>query len=460
MSLTHAQISILAGVLAVAALLALILRARMQPFLALLLVSLGLGLGAGVPAEKLPDLIETGVGSTLGHVALIVALGAMIGRLVEASGGAGELANVLVARFGKGRAAIALALAGLLVGIPVFFEVGVVMLMPLAQGVAQRTGRPLPGLALPMCIVLLIIHAMLPPHPGAVAAAALLHVDLGRLVLWGGPVVIVTTVFGVGLAMLLSRGVEPANAPLLGQDSPDQGQNDGKVEAEGGRDRPPAAGLIAALILLPIVLILSASVSAMLLPAGSLVRQTLSLIGAPFVALLLDVLLCAWALGTRRGWDLKTVADVVGSALPAVAIVILITGAGGAFAKVLVSTGVGGAVSGALSSTGLPVLALAFVLALLLRVAQGPTAVAIIAAAGIVAPAVGHAGLGPDKLALVCVALGAGGMSGSHVNDAGFWIVTRFIGLDVTQGLRTWTVLTAACGAFAFALTTVLWRFA
>ena len=151
---------------------------------------------------------------------------------------------------------------------------------------------------------------------------------------------------------------------------------------------------------------------------------------------------------------------MVGSALPAVAIVILITGAGGAFAKVLVSTGVGGAVSGALSSTGLPVLALAFVLALLLRVAQGPTAVAIIAAAGIVAPAVSHAGLGPDKLALICVALGAGGMSGSHVNDAGFWIVTRFIGLDVTQGLRTWTVLTAACGAFAFALTTVLWRFA
>lgn len=300
MSPTHAQISILAGALAVAALLALILRARMQPFLALLLVSLGLGLGAGVPAEKLPDLIETGVGSTLGHVALIVALGAMIGRLVEASGGAGELANVLVARFGKGRAAIALALAGFLVGIPVFFEVGVVMLMPLAQGVAQRTGRPLPGLALPMCIVLLIIHAMLPPHPGAVAAAALLHVDLGRLVLWGGPVVIVTTVFGVGLAMLLSRGVEPANAPLLGQDSPNPGQNDGKVEAKGGRDRPPAAGLIAALILLPIVLILSASVSAMLLPAGSLVRQTLSLIGAPFVALLLDVLLCAWALGTRR----------------------------------------------------------------------------------------------------------------------------------------------------------------
>ena len=455
MHITPAQTSLLIGALGVAALLGLILRLRMQPFLALLLVSLGVGLAGGVPVAKLPELIEHGVGDTLGHVALIVALGAMIGRMVEASGGADRLAGVLVDRFGKARAAIGLAMTGFLVGVPVFFEVGVVMLMPLAQGVSRETKTPLPALALPMCIVLLVVHAMLPPHPGAVAAAALLHVELGRLVLWSLPVVIVTSAFGVALASFLSRGVEPALSPGMAGDVKDEAP-----KTDRPRQPPPGAALVAGLILLPIVLILSASVSAMLLPVGDPVRATLGLLGAPFVALLLAVVLCMWTLGVRRGWSLQAVSDVVAAGVPPVAIVILITGAGGAFARVLVASGVGDAVSHALSATGLPVLALAFVLALLLRVAQGPTAVAIIAAAGIIAPLLAKVALGPDKLALVCVALGAGGMSGSHVNDAGFWIVTRLIGLDVAQGLRTWTVLSAACGVFAFALTMLLWRFA
>ena len=456
MTLPKADISLLIGAVGVASLLSLILKLRMQPFLALLLVSVGVGVAAGTPIGKLPALIETGVGDTLGHVALIVALGAMIGRIVEASGGADQLAHALVKRFGDARAAIGLAIAGFLVGIPVFFEVGVVMLLPLAQGVARETRKPLPSLALPLCIVLLTIHAMLPPHPGAVAAAALLHVDLGRLVIWGLPVVIVTSAFGVALASLLSRGVEPALSPGL--------DGDRSKDREGGPpdtdQPPPGAALIASLIVLPILLILSASLSQALLAASNPLRQTLELAGTPFVALLLDVLLCCWALGVRRGWSLQAVSDVVASGVPPVAIVILITGAGGAFAKVLVASGVGGAVSDALRATGLPVLALGFLLAMLLRVAQGPTAVAIIAAAGIISPLVAHSGLSPNQLALVCVALGAGGMSGSHVNDAGFWIVTRLIGLNVAQGLRTWTVLSAATGLFAFALTALLWRFA
>ncbi len=454
MSVSPAQLSLFIGAAGVALLLVLILRVKLQPFLALLMVSLGVGVAAGIAPAKLPALIEEGVGSTLGHVALIIALGAMIGRLVEVSGGADRLASELVARFGSSRAAIGLAVAGLLVGIPVFFEVGVVMLMPLAVGTARRTGRPLPGLALPLCIVLLVVHALLPPHPGAVAAAGLLHVDLGRLILWAGPVVLVTATFSAGLAMLLTRGMEPAQAPSLGQDEPEA------AVAELPPGEPPSAATIVGLILLPIGLILAGSIAAMTMAAGGWLRPTLTLLGSPFVALLIDVLLCSWVLGVRRGWPLKAVADVAGSAVPAVAIVILITGAGGAFAKVLVASGVGGAVSGALVSTGLPILALAFLLALLLRVAQGPTAVAIIAAAGIVAPAVALAHLDADRVALICVALGAGGMFGSHVNDAGFWIVTRLTGLDVAQGLRTWTVLSASAGVFAFSVAALLWGFA
>ncbi len=453
MHLTHPQVSLLVGVGGVAALLFMILRAKVQPFVALLVAALGVGLLGGIAPAALPALVEEGVGATLGHVALIVALGAMIGRLVEASGGAERLAQDLVRLVGPSRAAAGLALAGLLVGIPVFFEVGVVMLMPLAVGAARTAGRPLPAFSLPMCIVLLVVHALLPPHPGAVAAAALLHVDLGRLVLWAAPVVVVTAAFGAGLAMLLTRGLEPADTPPAAG-----GDEAARSDADAGA-APPSLTVIG-LIVLPILLILGGSVASMLLPPGAPLRTALTLLGSPFVALLIDVLLCAWVLGVRRGWPLQRVADVVGSGLPAVAIVILITGAGGGFAKVLVASGVGAAVSGTLGATGLPLLALAYLLALLLRVAQGPTAVAIIAAAGIVAPALAHAELGPDRTALVCVALGAGGMFGSHVNDAGFWIVTRLTGLDVAQGLRTWTVLSAASSVFAFALTALLWRLA
>lgn len=452
MHLTHAQISLFVGLAGVGALLLMILRAKAQPFVALLIVALGVGLAGGVRPAALPGLIEEGVGATLGHVALIIALGAMIGRLVERSGGADRLAQDLVRRVGRSRAAAGLAGAGLLVGIPVFFEVGVVMLMPLAVGAARTAEKPLPGFALPLCIVLLTVHALLPPHPGAVAAAALLHVDLGRLVMWSAPVVLVTAAFGAGLAMLLTRGLEPAQPPSADPEAHD-GPEDGDAE-------PPAALTVVALIVLPILLILAGSAATLTLPEGAPLRTVLALLGAPFVALLIDVVLCAWVLGVRRGWSLQRTGDVLGSALPAVAIVILITGAGGGFAKVLVASGVGAAVSGALTSTGLPLLALAYLLALLLRVAQGPTAVAIIAAAGIVTPALAQAHLGPDRTALVCAALGAGGMFGSHVNDAGFWIVTRLTGLDVAQGLRTWTVLSAACSLFAFALIAGLWRLA
>ncbi len=474
MSVSPAQLSLLIGAAGVAALLVLILRVKLQPFLALLMVSLGVGVAAGIAPDKLPALIEAGVGSTLGHVALIIALGAMIGRLVEVSGGADQLASELVRRFGPSRAAIGLAVAGLLVGIPVFFEVGVVMLMPLAVGTARRTGRPLPGLALPLCIVLLVVHALLPPHPGAVAAASLLHVDLGRLIAWATPVMLLTAASSAGLAMLLTRGMQPAQAPSLGGGEPDPGKRPPDKADAGEPDAgepdvattgllsaaPPSAATIVGLILLPIGLILAGSIATMTMAAGGWLRPTIALLGSPFVALLIDVLLCSWLLGVRRGWPLKAVADVVGSAVPAVAIVILITGAGGAFAKVLVASGVGGSVSDALVATGLPILALAFLLALLLRVAQGPTAVAIIAAAGIVSPAVTQAHLDPNRVALLCVALGAGGMFGSHVNDAGFWIVTRLTGLDVAQGLRTWTVLSAFAGLFAFSVAAILWSFA
>ena len=214
------------------------------------------------------------------------------------------------------------------------------------------------------------------------------------------------------------------------------------------------------LILIPIVLIMLGTLASVALPAGSILRNVFVALGTPFVALLLDVLLCAYVLGIRRGWNRRAVANVIGSAIPGIALVVLVTGAGGVFAQILVSTGIGHAISDMLRATGLPVLGLAFLLTLILRVAQGPTTVALITTAGLIGPLVAQAGLNANQLALTCIAMGAGGMAGSHVNDAGFWIVTRLVGLSVGDGLRSWTMLTSCAGAVGFLLTLMLWNLA
>jgi GntP family gluconate:H+ symporter len=436
---------------AIAALLILILRLKIHPFVALLLVSVTVALIGGIAPAEIVRVVEGGMGKTLGHIALIIPLGAMIGRMIERSGGAAALARQLVERFGPARARAALVCAGFVVGIPVFFEVGVIMLMPMAQSVARTAGRPLLQLALPLCVTLLIVHAFLPPHPGPVAAAGLLGSDAGRILMLGIPVCAVTAL----LAFFFSRFVTRLEASGHAVAS----VNDHFDEPKDFDDRQPRPGLAitVSLILLPIVLIMLGSVAQAALSQWPTSRAVLTVLGTPFIALLLDVLLCGYLLGVRRGWSRQAVFDVLGSALPSIALVILVTGAGGAFAQVLVSTGVGSALAAALRSTGLPVLGLAFLLTLLLRAAQGPTTVALITTAGIIAPLVSIGHFNANQLALICLAMGAGGMACSHVNDPGFWIVTRLIGLHVGEGLRTWTVMTTFAGVVGLLLTALLW---
>jgi GntP family gluconate:H+ symporter len=206
-------------------------------------------------------------------------------------------------------------------------------------------------------------------------------------------------------------------------------------------------------------LILLGTLATTLLPAGSLLRDVLTVLGAPLVALLLDTLLCAWLLGSRRGWSRTQVSDVIGSALPGVAMVILIAGAGGVFGKVLVDTGIGAVVSEALRNTGLPVLALGFLLTLLLRAVQGSTTVALVTTAGILSPLIASLDLSANHMALLCLAMGGGGLAMSHINDAGYWMFTKLAGLNVGDGLRTWTVLVTVLGTLGFVITLLLWPF-
>lgn len=446
----------------VALLLLMIIKAKIQPFVALVVVSIGVALTAGVPAAELVATIEEGMGSTLGHIATIIALGAMIGRIIELSGGAASLAHSLMDRFGERRTPLALTAAGFLLGIPVFFEVGLIILMPIAYGVARASRKPLLVYALPMGAAMLTVHAFLPPHPGAVAAATTIGADQGWVLLFGIPVTAVVILLGYLLAKRMTRREYPMTADVYAKvfgEEGDAGSESGpapKAVVEGA-ENPPSFGMVVSLIVTPIVLILLGTIGTNFLSEGSTLRAVLTVLGAPMVALLVAAALAAYFLGARRGWSSARISEVMGSALPGVAMVILVAGAGGVFGKVLVKTGIGDAVADVLDRTGLPLLALAFAMTMLLRAVQGSTTVALVTTAGLITPLLQRTDLSPQQLALVCLAMGAGGLSVSHINDAGFWMFTRLVGLEVGDGLRTWTVLTTVMGVAGFLLTSLLW---
>lgn len=483
--MSHTTLLLIAAA-GVATLLLLILRAKVQPFVALVVVSIGVALAAGVPAADLVKTIEEGMGGTLGHIATIIALGAMIGRIIELSGGAAAFAHSLIDRFGSGRTPLALTVAGFVLGIPVFFEVGLIILMPIAYGVARASGKPLLVYALPMGAAMLTVHAFLPPHPGAVAVTQAIGADQGLVLLLGIPVTAVVVLLGYLVSRRMTRREYPMDpavyAEVYGEEptpgTPGAPSTPAARPADDGHgtavltkpaqptttDPAPAApapapsfGMVLTLIVTPILLILAGTLGQNLLAEGSSLRAILTVLGAPMVALLIDVALCAYLLGARRGWDRTHIANVMGSALPSVAMVILVAGAGGVFGKVLVASGIGDAIADVLDRTGLPALFLAFLTALTLRAAQGSTTVALITTAGILTPLLQRADLSTAQLSLVALAMGAGGLAVSHINDAGYWMFTKLAGLDVASGLRTWTVLTTTMGVIGFGLTAALW---
>ncbi|GAQ51008.1 GntP family transporter [Streptomyces acidiscabies] len=453
-------------------LLLLILWGKVQPFVALVVVSIGVALVAGVPAADLVKTIEEGMGATLGHIATIIALGAMIGRIIELSGGAHAFAHSLIDRFGSRRTPFALTVAGFVLGIPVFFEVGLIILMPIAYGVARASGKPLLVYALPMGAAMLTVHAFLPPHPGAVAGIEAIGASQGLVLLMGIPVTAAVVVLGYFVSRRMTRREYPMDPTVRAEVnsadpegvSPATGAGDGHGTAVLTKPspvetdvRPPSFGMVLALIVTPILLILLGTIGENALAEGSTPRAVLTVLGAPMVALLIDVALCGWLLGARRGWDRSRIAEVMGSALPPVAMVILVAGAGGVFGKVLVASGIGDAIADTLERTGLPALFLAFFTALALRAAQGSATVALITTAGILTPLLERADLSTGQLSLVALSMGAGALTLSHINDAGYWMFTRLAGLDVASGLRTWTVLTTVMGFAGFGLTAALW---
>ena len=450
----------------VALLLLAVIKFKIPAFLALLVVSVSVALAAGIP---LPDIIKTvteGMGGTLGSVAILVGLGAMLGKMIEISGGAQALAGKFTQLLGPRRVIAALTSAAFLLAIPVFFDVGFIILIPIIYGFSKAAGVNPVKIGLPVGAIMLAIHVVVPPHPGVVGGAGILKADIGWTTIIGLLICIPVGVLGYFVAKKLNRreysmlSGTAEQFRLFGTGKSEVEQDataGGGVAVKTAAKTAPSPAMIITLIVLPILMIMVGTVGAVLLPKGSLASDVAAFVGAPLIALLTALGLAYYFLGIRRGWSSQQTGEVMDSALAPTAIVILVTGAGGVFGKVLTVSGIGKALAEGLQSVGLPLILMAFILAAVLRASQGSATVAIITTAGLLAASVADGGYTPVQTALILVSIGFGAFGLSHINDSGFWIVTRYLGLSVADGLRTWTVLTTILGLAGFALTLLVW---
>jgi GntP family gluconate:H+ symporter len=477
---------------AVALLLFLIIKVKLHAFLALVLVSLLTALAAGIPVADVPSALSYGFSNTLGSVALLVGFGVMIGRLLEITGGAQVLADTLIGRFGEKRAPLALGVAALLFGFPIFFDAGLVVFLPIIMTVARRFGGSILLYAFPAAGAFAAMHALVPPHPGPVAAAELLGANIGLTLIIGAPVAIVSWYVGAFLvSQFIGRRIHvDIPTSLFGEinggrdtDAGDGVGRDGGGRDGGGRDGgvgvPDAGGAAATgttrtatrtapafltvlgVLMLPFVLIsfntvLDTLMTAGVIEEGATWAEYLKLLGTTSIALLITVIVATLVLGLRNR-SMADVTEILDNALGPICAIILITGAGGMFGGVLRLSGIGDALSGSLSNLGISLILQAFIISTLLRVAQGSATVALTTTAGLLSAAVAAANLGNVQLVALVMAIAAGATVLSHVNDSGFWLVSRFFGMDVKTTLKTWTVLETTLGLTAFVLALGLW---
>lgn len=442
---------------AVALLLALIMVVKLHAFIALVLVSVVTAVAVGFDLGDIPDVLMYGFADTLGSVALLVAFGVMLGRLLEVTGGAQVLADTLIGRFGEKRAPLALGVAALLFGFPIFFDAGLVVFLPIILTVARRFGGSLLYYALPAAGAFAAMHAMVPPHPGPVAAAQQIDAEVGVTLLVGLPIAVLSWYVGV---YLVSRFLG-ARIDVSITDAVFGKVEDGESDEDGFTGGPPRFATVLGLLLIPLVLISFDTVLDTLVTTGTIEEGAgwvdfLGLLGQTPVALLITVLVAIAVLG-RPHASMAGVTTILDQALGPICAIILITGAGGMFGGVLELSGVGAALSSSLSGLGFSLILQAFVIATLLRVAQGSATVALTTAGGLIAGPAADANLGSVELSLIVIAIAAGSTVLSHVNDSGFWLVSRFFGMDEKTTLKTWTVMETTLGLSAFGLACLAW---
>lgn len=426
----------------IALLLTLIILVKLNAFLSLLITSIWVGLWAGLSPESVIAAISAGMGNTLAFVATIVGLGAIFGALLEHSGGAQGLAKYLISKGGENKSRLALLVTGFIVSIPVFFDVGIIILFPIVKALAQRIKKNVLYFALPLLTGLAVTHSFIPPTPGPVAVADILGVDLGYAIVVG-------VLLGLPVALLcglvFSRWITPDEVTQLEE-----------VETVETTYDPKLVKMIFLVLGLPIGFILLGSFLKTLVNEGILqsmkIIDVLGFIGHPFVALIIATLMALWFLGVKRGASKEELFDVSNRSLGPAGSIILITGAGGVLKQMMISTGIGDMIGAAMKTSSMSIVVLAYLVAVLVRVMQGSATVAMLTAAGIVAAIMVEMDLSMMDKTLIMMAIAAGSIVLSHVNDSGFWLVNRYLNHSVQQTLTSWTIQSSMISVTSFLL--------
>ncbi len=444
------DIQLLAAVLfGIGLLLFLILKLKIQAFLALLIVCIAVGMMAGMPATEILETIKDGMGGTLGFVATVVGLGALFGGILEQSGGAQRLASFMLKKTGEKKASWAMMVTGFAVAIPVFFDVAFIILVPVTYALSKRTGKSLLLYAIPLLAGLAITHAFIPPTPGPIAVADILGADLGWVIVFGFlaglPAAIIA---GPVFAKFLSKRMHIK--PMVFEEKEDYDER-----------MAPSPTLIISIIIIPILLIVlntlfaSPLVEGYQIPGG--VLYVIELAGHPFSALIIANLIAWYFLGVRRGMQKDYLLKVATKSFQAAGIIILLTGAGGAFKEILINTGAGEMIAEGLNETIFNPLIFGFIVAALVRILQGSSTVAMITAAGITAPILTGGSYSVSQISLIVIAIASGATIMSHVNDSGFWLVGQYLGLTEKQTFQSWTVMTTIIAFVGLGISLLLW---
>lgn len=443
MELLHLVLAAIAGIVII---VLLITQVKLHPLLSLMVGSAGMAIFAGVAYDKSWDSFTAGLGATVANVGLLIVLGSMIGTLLVASGGADRIVDTIIAKTTSRSLPWAMALIAFCVGIPLFFEVGVVILIPVVIYTARRLHQPLMIIAIPALAGLSTLHAFVPPHPGPLAAISSVHANLG-LTLGLGLLVAVPTVIVAGplFAKLAARWV-----PVL---APEETENE---QQRTDNDNKPSFAVSLFIILLPVILMMMSSIIDIAGAAGSVIGHFLVFVGSPLTALFITTVVAMLLLGTARGVKRDELNKIVGGSLAPIASILLIVGAGGGFKQTLVDSGIADVIAHGITESAISPLFAGWLVAVLIRLATGSATVATVTAAGIMAPLVQTMDLSSPMVSLLVLAIGAGSVFFSHVNDAGFWLIKEYFHLSVGQTIKTWSMMETVLSVFGLAVVMLL----
>jgi len=435
---------IIAAVLGLALLLLLIIKFKVQAMIAILAGAVFIGLAAGMPFTAIVDSVNEGIGNTLKGIALLVGLGSMFGAILEISGGAQTLAVSMVKWFGDKKAAWALGITGLIISMPVFFDAGLIILIPLAFSLAKKTKRSSLYYAIPLLAGLAVGHAFIPPTPGPILVANMLGVDLGWVIMVG----ILCGIFAMIVAGPIWGSIcgSKYHIPVPDHVANQQEFDEGKL---------PKFGMVVGVILIPLVLIILNSISKVI-PALAGIQPVLAFLGEPFMALLIATVAAMLILGLQHGYSMEELEKVMTKSLEPTGMILLVTACGGVLRYMLQNSGIGDVIGNAVAGANLPIVVIAFLVAVLVRISVGSATVAMTMAAGIISAMPEIASLSPMYLACVTAAVAGGATVISHFNDSGFWLVKSLVGMDEKTTLKTWTIMETLVGGTGFLVALVI----